>query len=230
MKKLFILLLFVSMKTLCFGQGVSSEQLSTSKIEAIFTDELKAKLKIDFDIFRVYQYQDASGEHLIVMTERPNKNVEKSYDAIKAFNFKVVNGEYTLEWSFRDFILPPTRAVGETSITFWTKYFVLDDYDEDGLIDPIFVYGTLALNGRDDGRIKILVYHKGLKRAIRHQNGVLDYDRHTQVDKKYYSLPTKIQARVKEIMDEITSNDHGIFPFDWEMKMKNKELTFDERN
>ncbi len=69
------------------------------------------------------------------------------------------------------------------------------------------------MNGTSDGRIKILVYHKGKKRAIRHQNGMIDFDRNTKVDRLFYELPTEIQNRVKEIMINIMKNDQGIFPY-----------------
>ena len=84
------------------------------------------------------------------------------------------------------------------------------------------------MNEFDDGRIKILVYHHGKKRAIRHQNGVSDFERNTQVDEKYYELPVEIQHRVKNIMENITDNDHGIFPYGWQKAMANKKLEFDE--
>ena len=66
------------------------------------------------------------------------------------------------------------------------------------------------------------------KRAIRHQNGILDFERNTQVDELYYQLPTGIQNRVQKIMESITDNDHGIFPYGWQTAMKNQKLRFDE--
>ncbi|TMU50690.1 hypothetical protein FGG15_17980 [Flagellimonas algicola] len=126
---------------------------------------------------------------------------EKCLDSIKAFCYSFKDGSYRTQWSLKDFILPGGNEVSEEySISFWTKYFELKDYNGDGVVDPIMVYGTFGVNGTNDGRIKLLVYHNGIKRAIRHQNGTLDNERNTQVDEMYYLLPTGIQNRVHKIM------------------------------
>tara|TARA_B110000027_G_C16109005_1_gene296745 strand:- start:20 stop:787 length:768 start_codon:yes stop_codon:yes gene_type:complete len=223
--------LFLS--SIVFGQDskVSSRQLKQQEIDSIFTDSLKTKLQIEYSIYRIYQYRDKSGEHFIVMTENEFEcdEKEKCFDTIKAFCYSYKDGIYNLEWNLKDFILQKGNEVSEEySISFWTKYFELNDYNGDGLVDPILVYGTFGMNGTSDGRIKILVYHKGKKRAIRHQNGTLDFERNTRVDEMYYQLPTEIQNRVQEIMETITENDHGIFPYGWKTAMKNQKLKFDE--
>jgi len=233
MKRILIFFLVLILSYFGFGQNsaVSSKQLSKQEIDSIFTDSLRNKLQIEYSIYRIYQYNDKIGKHFIVMTENSKEceELEKCLNSIKAFCYEFKNGNYNLEWNLNDFILPEGNEVSEEySISFWTKYFHLNDYDSDGIIDPILVYGTFGMNGPDDGRIKFIVYHNGLKRVIRHQNGTLDYERKTQVDRKFYSLPFSIQNRVKELMVSITKNDHGIFPYGWEKAMLNKELKFDE--
>lgn len=84
------------------------------------------------------------------------------------------------------------------------------------------------MNGTGDGRIKILTFHKGAKRVIRHQNGMLDGERSTQVDSAFYKLPSAIQEHVKMVMESMMENDHAIFPMGWKEAMKNRELRFDE--
>ncbi len=228
MKIILAVLFFITLNTLCVGQVVNVKQLSTIEIDSIYTDSLKNKLQIDFAIFRVYQYQDKSGLHEIVMTERAYiaESGKKSIDGVKAYSFKIKEGNYTQEWKLKDDIIPTSND--EYKMSFWTKYFEIKDYDGDGLADPILIYGTLAMNDFDDGRIKILTFYKGLKRAIRHQNGVQDNERNTQVDQQFYKLPTKIQQRVKKLLLLMTENNHAIFPNGWQEAMKNKELRFDE--
>ena len=102
------------------------------------------------------------------------------------------------------------------------------DFDKDGLIDPIIIYGTSGNNGTEDGRIKILIYYKGKKHAIRHQNGSLDFERNTQVDADFYNLPISIQKHVRKVMKKMTDNNHAIFPYGWEENMDAKKTYFDE--
>ena len=100
-------------------------------------------------------------------------------------------------WTITDFI-----DETEKSISFWTRYLSLTDIDNDGYIDPIIVYGTKSLYGEDfeEGRVKILVYYLGKKIAIRHQNSTIDDGRHTQIDKTFFYLPTKLKKKVYNII------------------------------
>lgn len=223
--------LFFSSIGFCQDSIISSKQLNQQEIDTIFTDSLKTKLQIQYSIYRIYEYNDKLGKYFVVMTEDEFEcdEKEKCFDTIKASCYSFKDGLYQLQWSLKDFILPEGNEVSEEySISFWTKYFELNDYNGDGIVDPIMVYGTFGMNGTSDGRIKILVYHNGIKRAIRHQNGTLDFERNTQVDEKYYLLPTGIQNRVQQIMENIIENDHGIFPYGWQIAMKSKKLKFDE--
>ncbi|REE24831.1 hypothetical protein DFQ09_103137 [Winogradskyella pacifica] len=227
-----ILVTFI-VSTIGFSQNtiLSSNPLTEHEINSIFTDSLKTKLEINYSVYRAYEYNDKGGKHFIVMTENKVKCDERKdcFDAIKVFCFLYKNGQYDLEWNLTDFILPKGNEVSEEySISIWTKYFELNDHDNDGFIDPIIVYGTFAMNGTSDGRIKILVYHKGKKSAIRHQNGTLDFERNTQVDESYYQLPKVIQDNVQLIMKNITEDENGIFPYNWKNDMENQKLNFDE--
>lgn len=228
MNKILIILALIIYNSV-FGQNtnVTSKQLSEAEIDSMITDSIRNKLQIDYGIYRVYEYDDLAGKHFIVMTENRTEceGKRECFDSIKTNCYSFKNNTYKLEWALKDFILPNSY---EYSISHWTKYFEIKDYDGDGFADPIIIYGTFGMNETDDGRIKILTYYKGRKIAIRHQNGVHDNERYTQVDKQFYQLPIEIQNRVKIIMENINENDHGIFPSGWGKAMENKELEFDE--
>ncbi|MDW5288754.1 M949_RS01915 family surface polysaccharide biosynthesis protein [Formosa sp. PL04] len=228
MNKITIIVLLLIYNVTCAQQvKVTSTQLSEHQIDSVFTDPIKATLQLDYDIHRVYEYNDKAGKHFVVMTKNlvNCEELETCYDSIKAYCYVYKNDTFKLKWKCNDFILPNNY---EYSISYWTKYFEIKDYDNDGLADPILVYGTYGLNEFWDGRLKILIYYNNKKSVIRHQNGIHDNERYTQVDSQFYDLPIEIQKRVKIIMENITENDHGIFPYNWENDMKNKQLRFDE--
>ena len=202
--------------------------LSQNEISQIFTLDIKKKFNIEFTIFKVYSYSNKSGKYLITLTEKtdsitPTKDIV--HFKIKAFNFKITAKGPEKQWEVNDFI-----NKNENSIWFWTKYSEFNDIDNDGLIDPILVYGTFGANGYDDGRLKILCFYKDQKNTIRHQNGVLDSERNTQVDQAFYLLPLILQSHIKELMQKMVNNKQAIFPYGWQEAMNKKKLKFDERH
>ncbi|PLX04701.1 MAG: hypothetical protein C0594_08915, partial [Marinilabiliales bacterium] len=177
------------------------------------------QLGIQFPIFKTYKFEDKKGLHYLVLTERIYKQSKTMpyNDSIKAYCYLMVKGKPELEWSMRDFIMKPNKSDSdETSIWFWSKYFDIKDFDQDGYVDPVIIYGTSGDNGTDDGRIKILIYYHNVKYGVRHQNGTLDFQRHTKIDENYYTLPVKIQDYVPEVMHKMEENDHAIFPAGYE--------------
>ncbi|MEE1943554.1 hypothetical protein VRU48_00445 [Pedobacter sp. KR3-3] len=227
MKKLYVLLCmaFLMLQASAQSDSTHSHTLTKAETDDFFTPAFKKKNLINFPIFRAYTYSDKSGTYYVALSESSDKIKAKDTinNTIKAFNFKVDKGVATKKWEINDFKLPDTKgATIESSIWFWTKYCEFTDLDGDGLIEPIVVYGTFGNNGYDDGRLKILVYYKGQKSAIRHQNGVLDGERKTQVDLTFYSLPAKVQAHVKELMEKMVKNNHAIFPSKYLDKMAKK--------
>lgn len=194
----------------------------------MYNDSIKSKFNIDYNIFRVYSYNDKIGKSFVVLTEKIDSitsTKDTLHHKIKAIKFNSGFNGLEKEWEINDFILKENE---ESSIWFWTKYCDFSDIDGDGIIDPLLVYGTSGLNGYDDGRLKILLFYKGQKIAIRHQNGVLDFERNSQVDKAFYSLDLSIQNRIKEIMQKMIDNNHAIFPYGWQDAMKKQKLKFDE--
>lgn len=206
------------------------EIIAKTKVDQLFPDSTLAALNIRFPIYRVYKYFDKSGTYYCVLTEN-RKEITSEGDtiktAIRAINLKKLESGYEKIWEINDKI--DSEMHGEKSVWFWTKYVAFTDFDKDGLIEPIIIYGTAGNNNYDDGRIKFIIYHKGKKVAIRHQNGVLDDERDTQVDKSFYSLPIAMQNLVQQKMKLMMDNNHAIFPHGWEKAMKAKKTFFSER-
>jgi hypothetical protein len=207
--------------------AVSSEQLSSKQIVDLFTDDIRKKLNITLPIFKVYKYSDKSGQFYCVLTESRTSITEENdtlNNRITAINFRFENGNFTKSWEINDNII---KEKDETSVWFMTKYVDFKDYDGDGLGEPIIIYGSAGLNGRDDGRVKFIIYYKGQKIAIRHQNGTLDYERVTQLDKSVYTLPESMLESIRQKMMLMEKNGHTIFPASWQTDMDNKKTKWD---
>jgi hypothetical protein len=231
-RHIFILFIALACLTNSFAQKktVTSEIFSAKQVADLFPDTVRKTLNINFPIFKVYKYADKSGQYYCILTESKNAitaDKDTLKHKIKAINVKVDNGSFTKLWEINDNIIK--NEYDETSIWFSTKYTEIKDYDGDGLADPVITYSTSAANGLDDGRIKIIIYYKGQKVAVRHQNGVLDFERETQVDKAFYQLPQSLQTSIKQKMEQMVKNNHAIFPAGWQTAMKNKKTTFNER-
>lgn len=150
------------------------------------------------------------------------------YNKIKAVNVKAVKDSCIKIWEITDNTIK--EESDENSIWFWTKYVDFKDYDGDGLIEPVIIYGTSAsANGLYDGRINILIFYKGQKIAIRHQNSDIDLHRETVVDEGFYDLPGPLQAAIEQKMELMMKNGHAIFPRGWLTALKNKQTIFNER-
>jgi hypothetical protein len=209
---------------------VTSEILAGKQVNELFPDAVRKKLGLNFPIVKVYKYADQTGQFYCILTESRNEvngDKETLSHTIKAVNAKVENGLFAKVWEINDNVIKNDND--ETSVWFWTKYIDFKDYDGDGLADPVIIYGTLASNGYEDGRIKFIIYFKGQKIAIRHQNGVLDSERETQIDSAFYDLPQSLQASIKQIMEVMTKTNQAIFPAGWRKAMKNKKTIFNGR-
>jgi len=201
-------------------KGPTSEILSPAQVKKIFNDTVKKEFKINYPIFRVYRYVDKSGEFLCVLTESDDSTDHETdasghtitdtfSRAIKAINLKVDKDKLIKAWEINDFLVKNGNE--ENSISFWTRYFDFKDIDDDGLVVPIIIYGTRARNNYDDCRIKFIIFYKGKKMAIRHQNGILDGQRETQIDNSVFSLPRKLRDGIKAKMVLLEKQDKAIF-------------------
>lgn len=229
-----ILLIFISFLSLTgiSAQKVSenADTLTTMQAHRLFTASIRQTLDLPMPIYRVYKYSNKSELYYCVLTENKDKVADDGsiYSTkIKAVAVKKEGNSFKKQWQIYDSIIKKDNI--ETSIWFWTKYSDFKDNDADGSIDPVIVYGTSGMNGYDDGRIKIITFYKGQRSEIGHQNGTLDFERETKVDKLFYSLPVAIQEAVKERMTLMTKNNHAIFPHGWQNAMINKKTFISER-
>jgi len=186
--------------------------LPKNQVQAIFTPAVKQQFEINYPIERVYNYTDKSGTYYCALTENVD-SVSKTNDTlnheIKAFMFKVSGDSLKKVWDIYDYTAK--SDANESRIWFWTHYIDFTDYDGDGIIDPIIVYGTQGDNGYDDGRIKFIVYYHGKKYVLRHQNGVLDGQRQTQPGEGFNTLPSTIKKAIQTKMNEMTKKGQAIF-------------------
>jgi hypothetical protein len=209
---------------------VSSEILTTDQVAKLFPDSICKALDVGFSIFRVYRFTDKAGEHYCILAESRDEitaDMDTLNHRLKATCVRMNKGSFSKIWEINDKVIANDN--NEKSIWFWSKYCDFNDYDGDGLADPIIVYGTSGTNGYDDGRIKFITLYKKQKVAIRHQNGVLDYERETKVDKAFYILPLAIQEAIRQKMKLMLDNNQAIFPAGWQTAMKNKKTIFNER-
>lgn len=102
-------------------------------------------------------------------------------------------------------------ALGEmASLQWWTTLTELTDIDGDGLVDPILVYRLYdasdngeILRAPYEGRLKIIVFHRGAKAAIRAITGVLDDQRSTTASAPYFKLPPVLQTHLERKMERM---------------------------
>ena len=236
MKKIIFFFVLAIQYAFVSGQTVTSSVLSQQEISKVFPENVCRSLDISFPIIQVHHYSDQSGSYYCVLTESRDGIFEDQYFGgtttlnrrIKAVNLKEVQGEFFKQWEINDFIIN-NKNEEEISVWFWKKYLLFNDADGDGLVDPILVYGTRNnFNYTGNGRVKILIFHKGKKSAIRHQGGVLDGERETQIDPSFYKLSPKLQDVVKKQMAFMETDQNTYFPRYWEKQMKKKKLLLTE--
>ncbi|MBQ0735617.1 M949_RS01915 family surface polysaccharide biosynthesis protein [Aquimarina celericrescens] len=200
-----------------------ASRLSKKESKSIFTRRRENQLGISNPVYQVYSYNDESGEYFLLLTDHMkavNEEKDTLYDNIYAVYVTKKNNQFKKRSTVQDEI----DNDWETSIGFWNKYSELSDLDNDGLVDPILVYGTRGQNAYKDGRVKIMVYYRGKRMSIKHQNSEIEDGRLTKINKNFYGLPTQIQEAVKEKMRQMVTNKHAIFSAEWEKKMANRAI------
>lgn len=222
--------LIVVFSFFCFQLGAQQKArlLRSSEVNRIFTKEVKAKLGLDSNIYRAYTYQDKLGKFYLLLSEKTHwtKEGKATKDSISAHCLRQKRKGFERHWNFNA-ALPDSvdNPKEEYTMFFMTKYLQLKDIDSNGTVDPMLVYATRAMNDFDDGRIIIYIFNKGERIAIKHQNGVLDDERNTRIDKSFYRMPFALQDEVKKYMKWMGEANQAIFPFGWEKAMK-KRKTF----
>lgn len=230
MKILTIALLFAHLSQAAFAQHspVSSEIISAKQIAVVINPSIKETLKLTYPIRRVYHYTDKSGEYYCILTESEdstNSDHDILHFHIRAVDVRVDTGGFQKVWECNDYI---DRRTEECNMWFWTRYISFKDLDNDSLIDPVIIYGTSDRQADDDGgRLKLLIYYKGRKVAIRHQDCSLDEGRFTKVDAAFYDLPSSRQEAIEKTMKQIEDDGNSLFPGYWLKAMKNRKTEFD---
>lgn len=203
--------------------AINSKTLTPKEVAELFNEHSPTKQTLKFPIYKVFQFNDSTGAQYAVLSEKPdstNKTEEIINEKIQALCFKKGLNELEKIWEINDFAFKKSTKKTEKSIWFWTKYCSFEDIDKDGKIEPVIVYGTSGINGISDGRIKIIVVYKDIKYVIRHQNGVLDFERRTEIDQAFYSLPKQLIVFVKELLKRIVNDKNAIISNGWENAME----------
>lgn len=207
-------------------------QLPENKLANILNDSLCKEFNLQNAIKKVYNYKDTSGQYLLIVSQNIKKVSDERdtlFDNLSVLNLKNTKKGFVKVWDITDITLKNNELM-ESSIWFWTKFAEFTDVDQDHYIDPILVYGTLGKNGTDDGRVNIVIFYKGKKITIKHQNGIIEVDRYTQIDEAFYKLPVVLQEKVKSIMKRMASKDLAAYPSNWEDLMTKHKLKLTEKD
>ncbi|SEL85977.1 hypothetical protein SAMN04487910_3510 [Aquimarina amphilecti] len=203
-------------------------KISKKEMNAVFSNRRQIQLGISYPLYQAYNYKDESGEYYLLLTDHKKAITEKKdtlYDNIYGVNLRVEKNQFKK----RSTIKGEIDQDWETSIGFWNQYSKLEDFDGDGVIDPIIVYGTITPSKYEDGRVRIIAYNKKSRVTIKHQNSEIPDGRITKINKKFYNFPPQIQEAVKIIMKSMTKNGHAFFADDWEKKMGNNAIRLENQ-
>lgn len=169
--------------------------------------------KDSFTVFKRTCYTDASGSYILDLLVNKAKPAPKSQlsHALQIQLFKLDKGT-RLQSMARD-----ASSANEAGVAFLPELIEVGDIDGDGLIDPIIVYRFFERDRslQDDafsGRIKIIMFYKGQKVAIRAVTGTLDGSRSTTASANFFLLPKKVRSYLVKKMKRMY--DDGQFGFD----------------
>ena len=207
MKNLYLFLLFSFLSLQAQPDPSGATLLTDKQVQTLFPQETLKEIGVTFPIRKVYAFQDKLGKQYLIISEN-NSNPDKA-TSIKAFN--VLLKEETppqILWTITDAIDDTEKAMW-----FYTRYISLTDLNNDGYIGPIILYGTESQYGEpyEENRLKFIIYYLGKKTAIRHQNSSLDDERHTQIDRSYYKLPSALKRKIRSIVATLEEREHALF-------------------
>jgi hypothetical protein len=193
MKK-YILVLLSFYSTFIFSQKTDSRRLTKQEISERELDNVN-----DFPIYKAFEYQDKGGVYELVLGENHKTISKKDTLNTKIQAVCVMNdhGGFLEKWKINDLL--EDYIPKETTIWFWTKYCSTKDFDGDGYIDPIIVYGTRT-EYDEIRRVKIITIYKNKKYVIRAVECDLDDCRSFKKDQNWNSLPQKIKTYVDQLV------------------------------
>jgi hypothetical protein len=160
---------------------------------------------ISMPIFRAYEYKDNGGVYNLFLSE--NQNMVSEQDtlntAIQAICYLNDHGHYIKKWKISDTLdkSPDIQGNREINIWFWSKYASNSDIDKDGLIEPIFIYGTKTIEGYS--KINIIIFYKGKQYSIKAQECDLDECRTLKRNRNYPQLPEKIKLYLDKLLENL---------------------------
>lgn len=207
----------IAATNLFFEETIDSKHkwLSDNETARIFTDAKRKELGIKYPVWKAYSYTDKSGEYLLALAG--DWYEMDQYKKIQAVNLKKRELGLTKTFEMNDLI---DQSDWYSNIFFWTRYTLVEDFDRDGVIEPIIIYGADRSGNFNDCWVKILIYHNNVKTRIWIHNSSLDHDRYMEVDEKFYSLPKPIQTKVIMQMEEMQENGHCYLGHTWKEKMQ----------
>ena len=192
---IFILLLFSQANT--FAQKIESYRLTKEQITERELDGVS-----DFPIYKAFEYNDKGGVYELLLCENQKTIGKKDTlnTKIQAICTMTDHGGFREKWRIND-LLEITEPK-ETNIWFWTKYCSMKDFDGDGYIEPVIVYGTRNEND-EISRVKIITLYKNKKYVIRAVECDLDYCRSFKKDANWNLLPQKIKISIDKLVEKI---------------------------
>lgn len=178
-------------------------------------DTLKAA-KVTLPVITHFCYRDNSGDYVVYLTESGDRRYDgKTLSSkIGAYLFKINAGPTLAARG----TVSDSALEGTAGVQWWTKLTELNDIDGDGLVDPILVYRFYAsdngkmLSDPFEGRLKMIVFHRDAKAAIRAITGGLDLQRSTTASAPYFKLPPVLQTHLVRKMNQMYHDDQ--FEFD----------------
>uniref|UniRef100_UPI00404972F8 M949_RS01915 family surface polysaccharide biosynthesis protein n=1 Tax=Flavobacterium sp. TaxID=239 RepID=UPI00404972F8 len=214
-----------------YAQNVSTAQPVNEEVwKKVVTEEIKQEMGIKYPVFKVFQFQDTKGVALIVLTESNdtvNAKAEPINTTVAAFLLRESDGNFKKEWESKYSIA--NNLQNESSIWYWSKYFECIDVDNDGEFELFLVYGTAGINGLDDGRVFIELFHKGKSSTIAHQNAINDSFRITTISPSFYTLPKEVKNKGIQKMQLMVTAKQAIFPTNWEENMAKNQVEINEQ-
>lgn len=192
---IFTLLLFST--TFIYAQKVKSYRLTKEQIMERELNDVS-----DFPIYKAFEYSDEGGVYELLLCENQKTITKKDTLNTKIQAICTMNdhGGFREKWRIND-LLEITEPK-ETNIWFWTKYCSMKDFDGDGYVEPIIVYGTRNEND-EISRVKIITLYKNKKYVIRAVECDLDYCRSFKKDANWNLLPQKIKISVDKLVEKI---------------------------
>lgn len=224
-----VTIIFISMN--CFAKENNDIESCSEKYFDLDSQAIKY-LKIRLPVYKCYFFKDNTGEYYLYLTERGDKayKTEKLSSSIEAHLFKKSqDGSLKLQWVIRDF-----SNKDEAGVYFKTKLCEFVDIDGDGIVEPIVVYRYLNKSDEDSsdfdgdsfsGKIKIIMYYKGSKVAIRAKTSIYDGERATTASATFFTLPPKVRSYLVSKMENMYNNKD--FGFDNSYKFIPQRLNGD---